>query len=151
VLEALVRLPAQLLQTVRELIAHALELAEVQKPGGGRGAGGRRGAIVTTGCSGHGNDVREALGDDRAALALEPRDLRTQRCPGRTLSIEGRYVALQEPRAGGVVEPRLDKLTTWSIERQLSLAASIDHLLLLVGHTRLLAGRKQVYQRACSR
>jgi hypothetical protein len=83
--------------------------------------------------------VREALGDDRAALALEPRDLRTQRCPGRTFPL------------GGVVEPRLDRLTTWGIDRQLSLAASIDHLLLLVGHTRLLAGREQVYQRACPR
>jgi hypothetical protein len=95
--------------------------------------------------------VREALGDDRAALALEPRDLRTQRCPGRTLPLEGRGVSLQETLAGGVVEPRLDKLTTWSIDRQLSLAASIDHLLLLVGHTRLLAGREQLYQRARSR
>jgi len=53
--------------------------------------------------------------------------------------------------AGGAVEPRLDRLATWSIDRHLSLAASIDHLLLLVGHTRLLAGREQVYQRAYSR
>jgi hypothetical protein len=95
--------------------------------------------------------VREALGDDRAALALEPRDLRPQRCPGRTLPVKGRGIVLHETLAGGVVEPRPDKLTTWSIDRQLSLAASIDHLLLLVGHTRLLAGREQVYQRARSR
>jgi hypothetical protein len=93
-LEALVRPPAQLLQTARKLVAHALELAEVQQPRSGRGAvgrpgaGGSRGATTVPGCNGHGrNNVREALGDDRAALALEPRDLRSQRCPGRTLPL----------------------------------------------------------------
>jgi hypothetical protein len=73
---------AQLLHAARELVAHTLELAEVEQPGGGRGA------ILTPACSGHGRgDVREALGDDRAALSLEPRDLHSQRCPGSTLTL----------------------------------------------------------------
>jgi hypothetical protein len=86
--------------------------------------------------------VRKALGDDRGALALESRDLRPQGGPGG---------ALVELQAIGVPGPRTGSLVTWSVDRLLSLAFPIDDLLLVAGHTRLLAGRQQFYQRVCRR
>ncbi|HSZ14670.1 MAG TPA: hypothetical protein VK790_11620 [Solirubrobacteraceae bacterium] len=59
--------------------------------------------------------MREALGDDRRALALQPRDLRAQR----------------SPRGALVARPTL----------------ATDDLLLVLRHTRLLAGRERFYQR----
>jgi len=68
VLGPLDRAPAQLLQAPGELVAQALELLEREQAGALR----RQAAGV-------GAEVREAVGDDRRALALEPCHLRAQR------------------------------------------------------------------------
>jgi len=89
--------------------------------------------------------VREALGDDRRALALEARDLRAQGDPG------GALVASQAILRSGAPGPRADAGVIQSVDRPPSLAFPIDDLLLVVGHTRLLAGRERFYQRVLAR
>jgi hypothetical protein len=116
---------AQLLHAARELVAYALELAEIEQ---------RRTVRASPAAARHGcRDVRKALGDDRGALALESRDLCPQRGPC------GALVDVRAALAGGTVEPRPDRCVTPSVERPLLAAVSIDDSMLLVGHTRLLA------------
>jgi hypothetical protein len=99
----------QLLYSGRKPVADALELAQVQQHRtAGDPVAARRGR----------RDMREALGDDRTALALESGDLRAQRGPRSPL---------------------------------IELNLPIDDFLHVVGHTRLLAGRKQFYQRSLER
>ncbi|MGA2452475.1 MAG: hypothetical protein ABSG93_03060 [Solirubrobacteraceae bacterium] len=89
--------------------------------------------------------MREALGDDRRALALEPCDLRSQGGPGG---------ALADPvgeHASSARKLPARTVATSSIEQRLNRAFSIAQLLLVVGHTRLLSGRPQFYQRVCVR
>jgi hypothetical protein len=84
VLGPLGRAPAQLLQAPGELVAQALELPEREQAGALR----RQPAAV-------GAEVREAVGDDRRALALEPCHLRAQRAARSALA------RLDRRRGGG--------------------------------------------------
>ncbi|MGD0452238.1 MAG: hypothetical protein ABSB69_01450 [Solirubrobacteraceae bacterium] len=133
-LDAFARARAQLLHVGGEPVAHALELAEVQQRRTARDTGARHGR----------RDVREALDDDRRALALQSCYLRPQGDPG------GALVRPQAIIPGGAGEPRAGTVVTQSVDRPPSLALPIDDLLLVLGHTRLLAGREQFYQRGCT-
>jgi len=127
-LDTLAGARTQLLHTARQLVAYALELAEIEQ---------RRTVHTDAAAACHRRgDVREALGNDRGALALESRDLCPQRGPG------GALVDVRAAPAGGAVEPRPDRCITWSVERPLLPAVSIDDSMLLVDHTRLLACNK---------
>lgn len=89
--------------------------------------------------------MREALGDDRGVLTLEPCDLRPQGDPGRTL---GYRPAIFLPAGRGL---DAGTFATQSSDRPVRLVFSVDQLLLVVGHTRLLSGRRRFYQRVHAR
>jgi hypothetical protein len=59
----------QILDRSGELVAHTLELPEVEQ---------RRSTARDAGHAGRRDDVGKALGDDPRALALQARDLRAQ-------------------------------------------------------------------------
>jgi hypothetical protein len=67
----------QLLDCDSKAVAHALELSEVEQ---------RRPTPRDAGHTGGHGDMRKALGNDRRALALESRDLSSQRRPRSTLT-----------------------------------------------------------------
>jgi len=81
-------LGAQLLDLCCEPVAHTLELPEIQQ----------RRTLLRAGREGR-SDVGEALADDRRELALEPRDLRLQRFPRRTLGVGRARAAILEDRS----------------------------------------------------
>jgi hypothetical protein len=124
----------QILDRGGELVAYALELPEVEQ---------RRSAAHDAGHAVGRGDVREALRDDRRALALQSRDLRPQRCPRGALAERAGQQASVALRAGTVVSR--------SVEQSLAGAFSIALSLLVVAHTRLLSGRRRFYQRARAR
>jgi hypothetical protein len=85
--------------------------------------------------------VREALGDDRGALTLESRDLRAQRRTCGALVDRPRHTAVEH-----ACTFRSGKALTSSRGPPSLPNLPIDDLLLVVGHTRLLAGRIRFYQ-----
>lgn len=73
------RAGSQQLQSGRQLVAHALELTEIEQAGTTAvGATRRRGR----------GDEREALGEDRRELVLEARDLHPQGRAGSELGLD---------------------------------------------------------------
>ena len=118
----------QVLQIGGQVIAYALELAEVEQ----RGAAGSR-RVERCRCS----DVWEALGDNRRTLSLEARDLCPQGYPRSPLVGADGLVWRGEQLAGEAADPRLG-------------VVSVDDLLLVVSHTRLLSGSSRFYQRTCA-
>ncbi len=85
--------------------------------------------------------MREALGDRLRELALQARDLRPQRRP------RGPLVDVLAAHGGGCVAPAAGTVVTQSADHPLRLVLSVDDALLIVGHTRLLSGEWQFYQR----
>jgi hypothetical protein len=102
---------ADLLRASSEPVAGALELPERQQRGTARAGGplaGGGGALA----AGGGGDEGESLGDDPRQLALEARDLRSQRRPRGAL-------------AGGILA---------------GLGAALEDQLIKLGQSRLLLG-----------
>jgi hypothetical protein len=75
VLGARLRATPQLLHAARELVAQRLQLLQAEQA---RARARWR--------AGSGGEVGEAVSDDRRQLALQARDLRAQRAPGRPLA-----------------------------------------------------------------
>jgi hypothetical protein len=124
----------QLLHGRRQLVAHTLELSEVEQ---------RRSRDVHAGDRRRRRDVGKALRDDLRALALETGNLPPQRRPGRALVHARAIGPLHHDLAGKTL--LLSTTSPWGR------VVSIDDLLLVVGHTRLLSGRSRFYQRTRGR
>lgn len=89
---------AQILRARGEPVALALELLQAQQPRAAE-------CFLARQAGGADGDVREAGGDDLRELALETRDLRTQRTTGSGLverldSRRGRYAAFDRQLLG---------------------------------------------------
>ncbi len=123
---------AQLLHAHSEPIAHALQLTEIEQ---------RRSARIGAGDRDRCGDEREPLGDDRRARRLQSRDLRPQRSSGAALVNLDLACGARGLAAGALA----------TANQHLIAVYSIDDLLLAVGHTHLLAGKAQVYQRMHAR
>jgi hypothetical protein len=123
----------QLLHVRRELVAHTLERPEVEQPGTAEGSAldrRRRG------------NVWEALGHDRPALALQARDLCAQGSPrGALVRSPGQRLCAATLGDHAASPP--------GVATHPGRVVSIDDLLVVVGHTRLLSGRERFYQRTC--
>jgi hypothetical protein len=129
VLGAFAHARAQLLHARGQPVAHALEPAQIEQHRPLHDAAGARRRC---------GDVWEALGNDRAALAFQARDLRPQRRPCGALVDRGSTFcgATPGPRAGAVAP-----VVPLGVLRPLSLRFPTDGFLRVIGHTRLLAGR----------
>ena len=94
-LGALAREATNVLHPPGEPVARALELLEAEQARPAE----RLGAQIARGV---GRDVRKAAGDDLRELALEPRDLRSQRTPRGALveRLDGRCAALDRQLLG---------------------------------------------------